>query len=197
MILIIIQEALKKFEIDENLIMILPYEECFYSYFDKVIYTYNKQGKKLRQNGYEKKKSIKQKYLFIENTELEEIALKDNLDEEKEILRGSIDEAIDKINESHPFVATIYTKDAEKAYRFLNLINSPNVLVNTSLSNAKEMGNSSYELYEERNIILPMLKQSTPKEAIEWQETEEKSLQIVNKTIFEKIKDFLRKIFFK
>lgn len=143
LILEIIKEALKKFELDENLIMILPYEECFYSYFDKVIYTYNRQGKKLLQNGYERKKSTDAKYLYIENTDLEETALKDNQDEEKEILRGSMDNIIEKINETHPIAATIYTKNAKKAYRFINLVNSKNILVNTSLNNIKEAREST------------------------------------------------------
>lgn len=197
LILEIIKEGLKKFEIDENLIMILPYEECFYSYFDKVIYTYNKQGKHLRQNGYEKKKATNKKYIYIENEELKEIGLQDNRDEEKEIIQGSVKEAIEKINEVPAMAAAIYTKDAEKAYHFINLVNSQNILVNTSLDNAKEAEKSQYELYEYRNILLPMPKTEKKEEylEIEKETKQETSLQVVNKTIFEKIKDFLKKFF--
>lgn len=195
LILEIIKEALKKFEIDENLVMILPYEECFYSYFDKVIYTYNRQGKKLRQNGYEKKKTTNKKYLYIENVELKEIALRDNQGEEKEILNGSIDTVIQKINETHSIATTIYTKDAEKAYRFINLVNSENILVNTSLINAKKTQISPYELYTYRNIIFPIPKQKDKKETIEFEKQEETYLQVVNKTVFKEIKEWLKRIF--
>ena len=65
LILEILQEALKKFGIDQNLIMILPYEECFYKYFDKVIYTYDKTGEKLVENKYDNKdETIVSKRLF-------------------------------------------------------------------------------------------------------------------------------------
>ena len=46
LLLEIIKEALIKFKINPDLIMILPYEECFYENFDKVIYTYDDDGKK-------------------------------------------------------------------------------------------------------------------------------------------------------
>lgn len=197
LILEIIQEALKKFQIDENLIMILPYEECFYSYFDKVIYTYNKQGKTLRQNGYEEKEKTSQKYLYIENKELEEIALRDNQAEEKEILFGSMDEVMKKINQATHFAVAIYTKNAENAYHFINLANSQNVLVNTSLANAKSTQNSPYELYQYKNIILPIPKEAK-KDTVEQEKLEKEeqtSLQIVNKTILGRIKEFLKRIF--
>ena len=195
LILEIVKEALKKFEVDENLVMILPYEECFYSYFDKIIYTYNRQGKSLRQNGYEKKKSTNKKYVYIENDEMKEIALQDNRDEKVEVLQGKIEDAIEKINEEHGMASTIYTKDAEKAYCFINLVNCRNVLVNTSLNNVKEVEKSSYELYEYRNIILPMPKKEEKLDNLGEDSKEETSLQVVNKTIFGRIKEFLRRFF--
>ena len=191
----IIKEALKKFNIDENLIMILPYEECFYSYFDKVIYTYNKEGKKLTRNRYESKKYIENKYLYIENSELEEIALRDNQNLEKEVIYGAIEEVIEKINEVPSISVSIYTKSAEKAYNFINLVNSQNILVNTSLENTKETDISSCELYNYKNIIIPMPNKESKEETVEFKSEEENSLQVVNKTIFRKIKDFLKKIF--
>ena len=194
LVLEIIKEALKKFDIDENLIMIMPYEECFYSYFDKVIYTYNKQGKKLRQNGYEMKKTIDKKYLYIENIELEEIALSDNEKEEKEILYGEIQDVIEEISKFPSLSASIYTKDAEKAYYFINLANSENIFVNTSLENTREVENSQCELYTYRNIILPIPKEEKISEE-KTENVEEMSLQIVNKSIFEKIKNYLKNFF--
>ena len=50
---------------------------------------------------------------------MKEIALRDNQNEEKEVLKGAIEEVIEKINEFPSMSATIYTKNAEKAYYLL------------------------------------------------------------------------------
>jgi hypothetical protein len=64
LILEIIKEALTKFGIDKNLIMILPYEECYYDYFDRVIFTYDKYGKFLSKLKIQEKESPN-KYIYI------------------------------------------------------------------------------------------------------------------------------------
>lgn len=194
LILEIIKEALKKFNIDENLIMILPYEECFYKYFDKVIYTYNKDGENIVEKLYETKETTNQKYIYIENKELEEIAKRDNTD--AEVLYGNIEDVIKKINTLYSEGATIYTKNPEIAYKFINLVHSRNVLVNTSLQNVKEINKSPDEMYEYKNIILPMPKEETieVKREIE-KENKETALVKVNESIFDKIKKFLKRIF--
>lgn len=198
LVLEIIKEALKKFDIDENLIMILPYEECFYEYFDKVIYTYNKKGMKLRQNGYRKKENTDKKYIYIEDDGPEQEALQDNQSEEKEILHGTLEEVVEEINNSNGMVVSIYTKSAENAYKFINLVNSQNIFVNAGLENAKKTEESQYELYEYRNIIVPIPDTNEDKKIennIDKNENEEKKLVVVNRTILEKIKEFLRGIF--
>lgn len=190
LILEIIKEALKKFNIDENLIMILPYEECFYKYFDKVIYTYDKQGEKLSQNNYEEKEKTNNRYVYIENNELEEQAQKDN---KGEFLKGNIDEVIEKINSTCSEGATIYTKNPESAYKFINLVKSKNVMVNASLQNIKDIPKSPNEMYVYKNIILPIPKDVN--EDIEKENKEEMSLVKVKDSIFENIKKLLRKLF--
>ena len=102
---------------------------------------------------------------------------------------------IEKINEVPSISVSIYTKSAEKAYNFINLVNSQNILVNTSLENTKETDISSCELYNYKNIIIPMPNKESKEETVEFKSEEENSLQVVNKTIFRKIKDFLKKIF--
>lgn len=195
LVLAIIKEALKKFNIDENLIMILPYEECFYDYFDKIIYTYNKTGEKLSENKYENKEITDKKYIYIENKELEENAINDN-PQEKELLYGELEKTIEKINSSYSKAAIIYTKNPEIAYRFINLAHSKNVLVNASLQNVKDTNKSPDEMYEYKNIVLPI-----PREEIinedenEDKPQEEMSLTVVNQSIFAKIKSWLRRIF--
>lgn len=200
LILQIFKEALKKFGIDSNLIMILPYEECFYKYFDKVIYTYDKTGEKLPENKYDSKKESEKIFIYIEDKKLEEIAKKDNT--EGEILSGNIEEAIEKINETYSKGATIYTSNSESAYKFINLIHSKNVMVNTSLQNIKDTIKSPNEMYEYKNIIFPIPRETVEeiKKEFEQQLIEEKgelSIVEVNESVFEKIKKFLKKFFSK
>ena len=205
LVLMIVKEALRKFEIPEELIMIIPYEECYDSYFDQVIQTYNKEGKKFRQNRYQRKKRSNQKYVYIENKELEERALQDNEKEEKEIIDGSMKEVIEKINQTQAEAAVIYTKNPEMAYEFLNCVKSRNVMVNASLENAKEPPVSVYELYEYQNVILPMPKQEKKQEVkVERREENEKveekqenSLPMIYQTFPDKVKDFLKRLFHK
>ena len=198
LILEIFKEALKKFGIDQNLIMILPYEECFYKYFDKVIYTYDETGKTLIENRYDNKEESDQKYIYIEDNELEENAKRDNTD--GEIVYGNIEEVIEKINTTYSQGAVIYTKNSQMAYKFINLVHSKNVMVNTSLQNVEDIKKSANEMYEYKKIILPIprelmeeIKKEVEKQSTE--ETSELSLVKVNERIFEKIKQFFRRIF--
>lgn len=198
LILEIFKEALKKFRIDHNLIMILPYEECFYKYFDKVIYTYDETGKTLTENRYDNKEESERKYIYIEDKKLEEIAKRDNND--GEIVYGNIEEVIEKINTTYSKGTTIYTSNSQIAYKFINLVQSKNVMVNASLQNVEDIRKSSNEMYEYKNIILPI-----PRELIEevkkevekktTEETSELSLVNVNEGVLEKIKRFFRRTF--
>ena len=72
-------------------------------------------------------------------------------------------------------------------------------MVNTSLQNIEDTRKSSNEMYEYKNIILPIPKELIEeiKDEVEKQSTEEKSewaLVKVNESVFEKIKRFFRKI---
>ncbi len=203
LILVIIKEALKKFNIDENLIMILPFEECFYQYFDKVIYTYDKQGKKLAVKQSEIKNKTDKKYIYIENKKLEEIALRDNAPIETQRIEGTLEEVIQKINEEFSLACAIYTENQEIAYQFLKLVHSQNVLINTSLQNIKETKLLPDELYEYKNIILPIpIKEKSKEEVLKKEKLiqdkeQEMLLKIVNKGILDKIKEFLKRMWMK
>lgn len=192
LILEIIKEALRKFNIDENLIMILPYEECFYKYFDKVIYTYNEQGEELSQNNYEEKEQTNNKYIYIEDSKFEEQARKET---EGKFLKGNIDEAIEKINSSYSEGAVIYTANPESAYKFINLVKSKNVMVNASLQNIQDTKKSSDEMYIYKNIILPIPQEARKEIEVEKGNNQEWALVKVNDGIFEKIKRWLKKLF--
>lgn len=130
LILEIIQIALEKFGVDKNLIQLLPSEEVK----DKEFNTY---------------KETKNKYIYLENKEFEKEV------DKKYLIEGEVDEVIEKINEEGICdCAVIYTKDKEKAYKFLNRANSKNVFVNTKLENMKEdIEIDDWYIY--KNVIYP------------------------------------------
>jgi len=181
LILIIIKEALRKFNIDENLIMILPYEECFYEEFDEVIYTYDKEGNTLKTPNISKKQYGNKNYVYIEDEELRNEAIKN---EDTEILKGNIEEVIEKIGKQN--AAVIYTKNSEKAYKFINQVKCKNVFVNTNLENIKEVKENTGIFYETKRIIIP-IPQEEKKEIMD--------LTVQKKSIISKIKDLLKKLF--
>ena len=157
LLLEIIKEALIKFKINPDLIMILPYEECFYENFDKVIYTYDEDGKTLEKNKYNARKKSDDLFVYIQDGSLYDNAIKDNKD--AKIVDGEFDEVINQINEKKSLGAVIYTTDSNLAYKFINLVHSQNVLVNASLENAEKTPDSIQEMYEYKNIIIPIPKE--------------------------------------
>ena len=210
LILEILKEALKKFELDEELINIYPYEECFYKYFDRVIYTYDKFGNKLLKEQYNDKEYDDKKYVYIEDTELESFARFDN-GRNVEYLYGKIDDVIGKINSKYSSVAVIYTKNTKHAYKFINLVLAKNVFVNASIRNENVREEYEDSLYVYKNVILPIPKQERKEifndvdvEKMNGDnvlgksiDTENMMLEVINESVVEKIKKFLRKIFFK
>ena len=201
LILLIMQEALKKFGIDENLIMILPYEECYYEYFDEVIYTYDTEGVLLEEPKIERKEYGAKNYVYIHSQNLREEALKN---ENAEILEGDFEEVINQIGKENS--AVIYTEDNEIAYKFINLVNCKNVFVNTNLVNQKEFEGTANIFYETKHIIIPIPKKE---EKVIVQDEEQKSsnieatddkkenldLIVKEENIFTKIKNILKFFF--
>ena len=201
LILLIIQEALKKFGIDENLIMILPYEECYYEYFDEVIYTYDSEGVLLEEPKIERKEYGTKNYVYIHSQNLKEEALKN---ENAEILESDFEEVINQIGKENS--AVIYTDSTEIAYKFINLINCKNVFVNTNLENAKEFEGTENIFYETKHIIIPIPKKEEKvsvqdeeqiSSKIESNENKTENLDLIVKeeNIFTKIKNILKSFF--
>ena len=189
LVLLIMKEALKKFHINENLIMILPYEECFYQEFDEVIYTYDKEGNLLKAPSIEKKKFGYENFVYIHSKNLKEEALKN---ENVIFLQGEFKDIINKIGKQNS--AVIYTENSEIAYQFINLVHCKNVFVNTNLINIAEIEDSNSMYYENKNIIFPIPPNEENKDNLE-SETQE-ILDLVNKkeSIFIKIKNLLKRI---
>lgn len=194
LILIIIKEALKKFEIDDNLIMLLPYDECFYEYFDQVISTYDKNGNTLENPKTDRKEYMNNLYVYLEDETLRDEAEKN---ENVEIITGNFEDVIKKIDRAQG--AAIYTKNSEIAYKFVNFAHCKNVFVNASLDNIQEPKKDNDMFCEYRSIIIPIPQeeiQNIKKENVIEEKINENADMILKKeNIFEKIKDFLKKLF--
>ena len=150
-ILIIFSEALKKFNIDANLINIIPFEECNYELFDKVIYADEKEIREL-------KKSTDEIFLYIENEFFNEIAEEEKkiLEEEGEnvrIIRNDFYDAIEKINKNNAFAACIYTKNPKLGYKFINLVKADNAFVNSSIYYSEKIEKNPNPLYKNKKIM--------------------------------------------
>ena len=151
LILLIIQESMRKFNIDQNLIQILPYEECDYDKCDRVIYTYeNKQN--LRREETEKMYIYLENKLYAEEAE-KEYNLYKNEGKDIELVEGNINQVIDKINEKVNYGAVIYTGDSKLGYKFIKLVRSKNVFVNSTLTNSEKIENNKDDLLMNKKIM--------------------------------------------
>lgn len=154
MILIIFAEALAKFNISRNTLLILPFEECTYEDFDEIIEIENGEVN-IEQKSFSSKNII-----YIENHEFD-LEIKKEIERlkteniEVEILDGSLEKALEKIKNEKPKATAIYTKSSDIAYYFITLANSQNVFVNASLLNKEELNNKKNKFYYKKKIMYP------------------------------------------
>ena len=154
MVLIIFVEALAKFNISRNTLMILPFEECMYEEYDEIIEVENGKAN-IKQKSFSSKNIIYiEDYTFdseVKN-EIERIKAKAvNF----EIIEGSLESALEKIKKEKPIAVSIYTKKPSIAYDFITLANSQNVFVNSSLLNAEELNDKTNKFYYKKKIMYP------------------------------------------
>ena len=153
-ILLIFKNALEKYEIDSNLLNIIPYEECKNEWFDKVILEdENKVVSNKQYTGYS--------YIYLADEIFANMAVSDwsRLDsrgKQVEIIKGTFEEVIDKINSEEVFSSCIYTENRDIAYKFINLVQSSNVFVNASLEEAEEVENIDDEFYMKKKVMYPI-----------------------------------------
>lgn len=154
MILIIFAEALAKFNISRNTLLILPFEECMYEEFDEVIEIENGEV------NIKQKKFSSKNIIYIENHEFD-LEIKKEIERlkaeniEVEILDGSLENALEKIKNEKPKATAIYTKNPNIAYEFITLANSQNVFVNASLLNKEELNDKKNKFYYKKKIMYP------------------------------------------
>lgn len=144
LIMLIVKEALKKFNINENLIVHYSFEECDYSLFDKVILLNGEVQNYKKESG--------ERFVYIENCEYaDEVIKNDNA----EFLYGNIDDAIKIINKNFSEVAVIYTRNPQFAYKFIYEVKSKNVFVNTNVKKAENVEDSKSDYYYYENVVIP------------------------------------------
>ena len=150
LILIIVQEAFKKYNIDENIVQIVNKKEIEEDIerFDMYI----KEDGTIIKKEYQDKMYIYQEDEYFEEEVKKEIERLSN--KNVEIIRGvDINTAISLINKKENYAVSIYSRDGRKGYKFINMINSPNVFFNGTLLNAKENETDKNNYYIEKNIL--------------------------------------------
>lgn len=146
LILLIIKDCLKSYYIDDNIVQMYGIEEIDLSKLDKLI---RKNDKPV------KKESAKTIFLYQENEEYE-----DEIESELERLknselyssydikpiRGDFGNIINYLSNNKASAVCMYTNNTQKAYKFINWIDSPNVFVNTGIRsfNDVKVGTSDY-----------------------------------------------------
>ena len=153
-ILLIFKNALEKYEIDSNLLNIIPYEECKNEWFDKVIL---EDENKILNN----KQYTGFSYLYLADEVFASMAVNDlsrlsNRGKQVEIIKGAFGDVLNRINSEDIFSTCIYTENRELAYDFINLAQASNVFVNASLEEAEEVENIDDEFYMKKKIMYPI-----------------------------------------
>ena len=153
-ILLIFKNALEKYNVDDNLLNIIPFEECSNEMFDKVIY---EDERKVVSN----KIQTEYSYIYLENEDFASMAVNDlsrlsNRGRQVEILKGEFGDVINRINSEKTFSACIYTENRDLAYNFINLAQASNVFVNASLDEAEKLENIEDEFYTKKKIMYPI-----------------------------------------
>lgn len=152
LILLIVQEALKKFNISENIIQIVNKEsikEEDLKAFDIIV---SEVGETLEKSETDKMYIYQEDEYFADIVKSEVEKLNSN-GMQVEVLIGEMEDCIEKINKDRAFGVCIYTKDRKKAYKFINLVNSKNVFFNGTLLNAKKTNKISNMYLTLKNLV--------------------------------------------
>lgn len=149
LILMIVQECIKKYGVDENIVQIIEKEEVAVEKVDVYINKEENKVGKERSNIY---------YIYEENEYFKEV-VKEEIEKLKkmgksvQVLTGDINRVIEKINETKNVGSSIYTKDRQVGYKYINMVNSDNVYMNTTLEKAIENKPKENIYYMSKNIV--------------------------------------------
>lgn len=158
LILLIVKECLKNFYIDDNIIQIFQYVEIDQSKLDKIITNESIQEADINN---QKEQEINKIFIYQEDKKYEEeikkeIARLQHSDEYKtykiNYISGNFGNIINYLNENIASAVCMYTNNSQKAYKFINWVNSPNVFVNTGIQNCNAI-NSKNEYYNKKYVL--------------------------------------------
>ena len=154
LILLIVTEALKKFDVEPNLIQISNKKAVENKELFDLYITNNKE--KIE------KEHINKMYVYLENNYFKEEAEKELerlKDKDVEFIDSntSFENAIERINKNKSYGVGIYIQDGKRAYEFINLVNSQNIFINGTLLNAKKIKENDNLYYTEKNILCPIM----------------------------------------
>lgn len=154
LILLIIQECLKNFYIDDNIIQIVQKEKIDLTKLDRVI--------GIENVNVEYKDII---YIYQEDDCFEKIVINEverlkKLEEyrrfEVKVIKGDFGNIINFFNKNKAYAVCMYSKNAQKAYKFINWIDVGNVFINTGINGCKDIAvcedeyfNCKYVLHED------------------------------------------------
>jgi len=153
LILLIFKECLKNFYIDDNIIQMFEKEEIDLSKLDKLI---KKDGKTV---GKDVKNTI---YIYQENKEYEnevqneiERLQNNELYKSYEIkpIAGEFGDIVNYLNENEASAVCMYTNNTQKAYKFINWINSPNVFVNTGIKKCNDTIQENNDYFNSKFVL--------------------------------------------
>ncbi|MCR5145839.1 MAG: hypothetical protein K6B70_00600 [Clostridia bacterium] len=154
LVLLIVKESLKNFYIDDNIIQIFEKQEIDLSKLDRYV------PKKLDEST--KKKDVGHTiYIYQENEKYQnqvqnEIQRLESNDEFKSFeikpIKGEFGNIINFLNSNKSQAVCMYTDNSQKAYKFINWINSPNVFINTGIQTCKKINNIS-DYYNAKYVL--------------------------------------------
>ena len=219
-ILNLLQIVLKKYELSENLVERIPYEESIDEEYQKIIKVNEEETEKIEYRIQEKEKA-KEKIVYLEDRYFEK-EVEDSKEPNQIVWKGEYEEVLKRINQKQYEAASVYTQNAQIAYQAINEIKSPIVFINTSLKNqeyrkeiTEEAEGIEKEFYHVKNIVFPyqnsinVKAEENKKEEVSGlneKDDEEKVLASEEKAmvkyekrigILEKIKNIFEKIFTK
>ena len=149
-LLLLVKKAFEMCNVNENLIEMLPYEECDESKFDLKKYRFYKVDNECKKND-------KLNYVYIENKDFEEIAKKNK---NAQIIVGDYEEVVKTLGSNKHNAVSIYTHDMKLAYKMMTQIHADNILINTDISFAKEITDENdgylvnkHVMYEYINVV--------------------------------------------
>lgn len=144
LIMLIIKECLKNFYIDDNIIQMCPKETIDIRKLDNYVPIFNDDGNK--DNNTNTIFIYQEDNIYL-NTIQDEVTRLENDEEFKffniQPIKGDFGNIINYINNEKNCAVCMYTNSSQKAYKFINWVNSPNVFINTGVKSCSIINNNS------------------------------------------------------